>query len=98
MEASPLSKMKIATRSDVTLSENLSNLKPSETVSINQETQRRKAAGEDVIDMSAGEPDFDTPKVASESGIRAIQQGKTKYPPNAGLIDLRAAADRQLSL
>ena len=98
MEASPLSKMTVSSRSDVTLSDNLSNLKPSETVSINQETQRRKAAGEDVIDMSAGEPDFDTPKAAADSGIRAIQQGKTKYPPNVGLLDLRAAAARHLSL
>jgi aspartate aminotransferase len=80
------------------VSSNLKHLKPSETVSINQETQRRKAAGEDVIDLSAGEPDFDTPKAAAEGGIRAIQQGKTKYPPNAGILDLRAAAARQLSL
>ena len=59
------------------LSENLAHLRPSETVSINQETQRRKAAGEDVIDLSAGEPDFDTPRPAAEAGVRAIQQGKT---------------------
>ncbi len=96
MEASP--KVMTAARADATLSENLAYLKPSETVSINQETQRRKAAGEDVIDLSAGEPDFETPKPAAESGIRAIQQGKTKYPPNVGLLDLRAAVARHLSL
>src|SRR5713226_8557796 len=83
---------------DVTLSQNLVHLKPSETVSINQETQRRKAAGEDVIDLSAGEPDFDTPRLVAEAGIKAIQQGKTRYPPNVGLLDLRAAAARHLSL
>src|SRR4051812_32798866 len=98
VEASPMSKTAAPARGDATLSENLAYLKPSETVSINQETQRRKAAGEDVIDLSAGEPDFDTPKVAAESGIKAIQQGKTKYPPNVGLLDLRAAVARQLSL
>jgi aspartate aminotransferase len=96
VEASP--KSMTPTRADATLSENLAYLKPSETVSINQETQRRKAAGEDVIDLSAGEPDFETPKLAAESGIRAIQQGKTKYPPNVGLLDLRAAVARHLSL
>jgi aspartate aminotransferase len=80
------------------LSRNLEYLKPSETVSINQETQRRRAAGEDVIDLSAGEPDFETPKLVCEAGIRAIQQGKTKYPANAGILDLRAAAARHLSL
>lgn len=93
-----MSKTMTPARGDVTLSDNLAFLKPSETVSINQETQRRKAAGEDVIDLSAGEPDFDTPKFASESGIKAIQQGKTKYPPNVGLLDLRAAVARHLSL
>ncbi len=80
------------------LSKNLEYLKPSETVSINQETQRRRAAGEDVIDLSAGEPDFDTPRLVSEAGIKAIQQGKTKYPPTAGLLDLRAGVARHLSL
>jgi aspartate aminotransferase len=80
------------------LSKNLEYLKPSETVSINQETQRRRAAGEDVIDLSAGEPDFETPKLVCDAGIRAIQQGKTKYPANAGILDLRAAVARHLSL
>ncbi len=80
------------------LSKNLEYLKPSETVSINQETQRRRAAGEDVIDLSAGEPDFDTPRLVSEAGIKAIQEGKTKYPPTAGLLDLRAGVARHLSL
>jgi aspartate aminotransferase len=79
-------------------SKNLEYLKPSETVSIAQETQRRRAAGEDVIDLSAGEPDFETPKLVSEAGIRSIQQGKTHYPPTAGILDLRAAAARHLSL
>ena len=88
----------LSLHSEDRLSENLAHLKPSETVSINQETQRRKAAGEDVIDLSAGEPDFETPKPAAEAGIKAIQQGKTKYPPSVGLLDLRAAVARHLSL
>lgn len=80
------------------LSKNIELLRPSETVSINQETQRRRAAGEDVIDLSAGEPDFDTPRLVAEAGIRAIQQGKTRYPPTAGILELRAAVARHLSL
>src|SRR5512134_114248 len=80
------------------LSRNLEHLKPSETLAIAQAAQQRRAAGEDVIDLSAGEPDFDTPRLASEAGIRAIQQGKTHYPPNAGLLDLRAAVARHFSL
>lgn len=80
------------------LSKNLHYLKPSETIAINQEAQRRRAAGEDIIDLSAGEPDFDTPKVVAEAGIRAIQQGKTHYPPTAGILELRAAVAHHLSL
>jgi aspartate aminotransferase len=80
------------------LSRNLEFLKPSETLAIAQAAQQRRAAGDDVIDLSAGEPDFDTPRIVADAGIRAIQQGKTHYPPNAGLLELRAAAARHFSL
>jgi aspartate aminotransferase len=80
------------------LSKNIEHLKPSETLAISQAAQQRRAAGEDVVDLSAGEPDFDTPRIAGEAGIRAIQQGKTHYPPNQGLLDLRAAVARHFSL
>jgi len=79
-------------------SRNLEHLEPSATVAISQEATRRRAAGEDIVNLSAGEPDFDTPRIASEAGIKAIQQGKTHYPPNSGILDLRAAAARQLAL
>ncbi len=81
-----------------TPSKNLDHLRPSETMAISQEAQRRRNAGEDVIDLSAGEPDFDTPRLVGDAGIRAIQQGKTHYPPNQGILELRAAAARHLSL
>jgi aspartate aminotransferase len=80
------------------LSKNLEHLKPSETLAISQVAQQRRAAGEDVVDLSAGEPDFDTPRLAADAGVRAIQQGKTHYPPNHGVLDLRAAAARHFSL
>jgi aspartate aminotransferase len=80
------------------LSSNLEHLKASVTIAVSQEAQRRRNAGEDVIDLSAGEPDFETPRVVADAGIKAIQQGKTHYPPNAGLLELRAAAARHLSL
>jgi aspartate aminotransferase len=87
-----------ATSIDFKPSRNLEHLEPSATLAISQEAQRRRAAGEDVVNLSAGEPDFETPRIASEGGVRAIHQGKTHYPPNAGILDLRAAAARQLSL
>lgn len=86
------------TSATFTPSKNVLYLKPSETMAISQEAQRRRRAGEDVIDLSAGEPDFDTPRPVADAGIRAIQHGMTHYPPNAGILDLRAAAARKLSL
>jgi aspartate aminotransferase len=80
------------------LSSNLAYLKPSETVAISAETKRRRALGEDVLDLSVGEPDFDTPPAAAQAGIQAIQKGMTRYPPNVGIPELRTAIARQLSL
>lgn len=79
------------------LSANLAHLKTSETVAISTEAKRRKAAGEDVIDLGVGEPDFDTPAAASEAGMLAIRQGRTKYPPNVGIAELRRAIAANLS-
>jgi aspartate aminotransferase len=80
------------------LSQNVVLLKASETVAISNEAKRRKAAGEDVLDLGVGEPDFDTPAAAAQAGIRAIQDGKTRYPPNIGILDLRTAMAEHLSL
>ena len=73
------------------LSQNLSHLKASETIAISAEAKRRKASGEDVLDLGVGEPDFDTPAPVAQAGILAIQHGHTRYPPNAGLRELREA-------
>ena len=80
------------------LSTNLQYLEASATVAVSQEAKRRKAAGEDVIDLGAGEPDFPTPPVPSEAGIRAIKDGRTHYPANEGILEVRAAAATHLSL
>jgi aspartate aminotransferase len=80
------------------LSLNVQHLKASETVAISNEAKRRKAAGEDVLDLGVGEPDFDTPSPAAQAGIQAIQKGMTRYPPNTGIAELRAGIARQLSV
>jgi aspartate aminotransferase len=80
------------------LSPNVQHLKGSETVAISNEAKGRRAAGEDVLDLSVGEPDFDTPAPASQAGVQAIQKGMTRYPPNVGLVELRSAIARRLSL
>jgi aspartate aminotransferase len=57
------------------LSLNIQHLRASETITISNEAKRRKAAGEDVYDLSVGEPDFDTPAPVAQAGIAAIQKG-----------------------
>ncbi|MEO7985417.1 MAG: pyridoxal phosphate-dependent aminotransferase [Gemmatimonadales bacterium] len=79
------------------LSPNVQHLKASETVAISNEAKRRKAAGEDVLDLGVGEPDFDTPAPAAQAGIQAIQKGLTRYPPNVGIADLRKGIAQKLS-
>jgi len=79
------------------LSPNLQHLKASETVAISNEAKRRKAAGEDVLDLGVGEPDFDTPALVAQAGIQAIQKGLTRYPPNVGIADLRKGIAGALS-
>lgn len=78
-------------------SPNLLHLKASETVAISTEAKRRKAAGEDVLDLGVGEPDFDTPSRVADAGVEAIRGGKTRYPPNVGIAELRRAMADTLS-
>src|SRR5205823_11016873 len=71
------------------LSPNLHHLETSATIAISQEAKRRKAAGEDVIDLGAGEPDFPTPALPSDAGVRAIRgqdslPGERRDPGAAG--------------
>src|SRR2546430_5001868 len=80
------------------LSPNLHHLETSATIAISQEAKRRKAAGADVIDLGAGEPDFPTPSIPADAGVRAIREGKTHYAANEGILQLRAAARQQVSM
>lgn len=62
---------------------------------INRRAQELRAAGREIIDLSAGEPDFPTPPVVVEAARRALADGHTGYTAAAGLPDLRSAvADR----
>lgn len=79
------------------LSTNLQHLKGSETIAINAEARRLRALGREVVDLSVGEPDFDTPDPAAQAGIQAIQKGFTRYPPNPGTPELRHAIASHLS-
>ncbi|MCP4329778.1 MAG: pyridoxal phosphate-dependent aminotransferase [Alphaproteobacteria bacterium] len=69
----------------------LGRIKPSATLAVNQKAAELRAAGRDVIGLGAGEPDFDTPDFIKAAGIKAIEDGQTKYTAVAGTPELRAA-------
>jgi aspartate aminotransferase len=73
------------------LSKRITKVAPSLTLSITAKAKALKAQGIDVISLSAGEPDFDTPDFIKESAIDALRKGMTKYTPAEGTIELRKA-------
>lgn len=72
------------------ISENVRKLQPSATLAVTALCRQLRANGKDVLDLSAGEPDFRTPEFASQAGIAAIEQGFTQYTPVPGIEQLRA--------
>jgi aspartate aminotransferase len=71
--------------------ERLDRVSPSQTIAIATKARALKAAGRDVISLSAGEPDFDTPRNVKDAAIRAIENGETKYTDVSGTPALRKA-------
>lgn len=78
------------------LNPNVAKLRPSKTVALTDLARELQAEGRDVVSLTAGEPDFDTPGDVARAGVRAIEEGKTHYAPNAGTAGLRAAVARKL--
>jgi len=78
-------------------SSNVEKLKPSATIAVSTLAKKLAAEGRDIINLSAGEPDFDTPAFISDSAIAGIRDGRTRYTPPAGMPELRAAIARHLS-
>ena len=77
------------------IAERLDRISPSQTIAISTKARALKAEGRNVISLSAGEPDFDTPQNVKDAAIRAIQGGDTKYTDVSGTRALRqAAADK----
>ena len=73
------------------LADRISAIKPSPTLEISAKAKELKKEGVNVISFGAGEPDFDTPENIKQAAIKAIEEGKTKYTPPAGIIELREA-------
>lgn len=73
------------------ISKRVQNVKPSATLALVAKAAELKAAGKDVISLSVGEPDFDTPDHIKNAAKKAIDDGKTKYTPAPGTPELRRA-------
>lgn len=78
------------------LSDRLNRLAPSATLAMSQKSNEMKAQGIDVINMSVGEPDFNTPEHIKEAGKKAIDDNFSKYSPVPGYMDLREAIVEKL--
>lgn len=90
MRAAPLSVRRPA-HLDTTLAARVTRIKPSPTLAVTAKAAELRAAGEDVLSLAAGEPDFDTPEHVKEAAIRALREGKTKYTPVGGTPALKKA-------
>ncbi len=69
----------------------LDRISPSQTIAISTKARALKAAGRDIISLSAGEPDFETPRNVKDAAIRAIEAWETRYTDVAGTPALRRA-------
>lgn len=78
------------------LSARISELEESATLKMAALTRELKGQGKEIIDMSLGEPDFDTPQAIKDAAIKAILEGYTKYPPVAGYAELRSKIAHKL--
>lgn len=80
---------------DIALSQRVNSIKPSATMAIATKARQLKAKGGDIISLSIGEPDFDTPPHVKEAAIKGIQQGATKYTAIDGTQELKVAIQQK---
>ncbi len=78
------------------LSDRINMLSESETLAMTRKSRELKAQGHDVINLSIGEPDFNTPEFIKDAARDAITQNKTHYPPVSGYPELRQAISEKL--
>ena len=73
------------------LAHRLASIKPSPTLALTQKAAELRASGKDILSLTAGEPDFDTPSWVCEAATKAMAAGQTKYTAVAGTPELRQA-------
>ncbi|MEE9493592.1 MAG: pyridoxal phosphate-dependent aminotransferase [Gammaproteobacteria bacterium] len=76
---------------NITLAHRIQRVKPSQTLAVSARAAELRAAGEQVIGLGVGEPDFETPKHIKQAGIAAINEGQTRYTAVEGTPELRTA-------
>lgn len=80
------------------LSNRLNRLSPSATLAMSQKSGELKAQGIDIINMSVGEPDFNTPDHIKAAAIKAVEENWSRYSPVAGYPALREAIVKKLKM
>ena len=73
------------------IADSLNRIQPSATIAVSMKARQLKAEGRDIISLSAGEPDFDTPENIKMAAVKALKEGKTKYTDVDGIPELKAA-------
>jgi aspartate aminotransferase len=76
---------------NIAIAQRLNRIQPSQTTAMRQRAQALKAEGRDVLAISSGEPDFETPRHIKDAAIAAIERGETRYTDIAGTLALRKA-------
>jgi Aspartate/tyrosine/aromatic aminotransferase len=75
----------------VRFNDRVAAMQPSATLAMKARAEERRRQGHPVVALSAGEPDFETPKPISDAGVEAIRSGFTNYTENPGTLELREA-------
>jgi aspartate aminotransferase len=84
-------KEQIMAQEPIRLADRVLQVPPSPTLAVNAKAKALKAAGQDILNFSVGEPDFDTPAPIREAGKKAIDDGQTRYTAVPGIPELREA-------
>ena len=79
------------------IADSLNRIQPSATIAVSTKARQLQAAGRDIISLSQGEPDFDTPDNVKAAAVRAMADGKTKYTDVDGIPELKAAIVRKFA-
>ena len=82
----------------MTLAKRMNGVSESATLRLNALVQQMKASGEDIVNLTAGEPDFPVPEAAKAAVGRAVAENKSKYTPVPGILELRKAIAHKTNL